>query len=152
MRKKLLALMMCATMVLGTGVTAFAATSKSDAEKVYKADGNYKNFFAEYYPEDSVVKADAYNGVKGTVEYGYLENSAPELGSQYTPVVIYKAADTINDTVKNEYYPATAVAGKFDATESTTETVEAAAKRVVNPSTVAAGTYAVTVKDDNGNA
>ena len=149
MRKKLLALLMCATMVLGTGVTAFAATSTKDAEKLYK--DNYDKFDAEYYPEDSVIKADAYNGVKGTVEYGYLDGATDTLG-QYQAVVIYKAADTINGTEKNEYYPATAVAAKFDATESTTETVDAAAKRVVNPSTVAAGTYAVTVKDDNGNA
>lgn len=151
MRKKLLALVMCATMVLGTAVTTMAATTESDAKKVY--GDNYAKFAAEYYPADSVIKADAYNGKKGTVEYGYLANTAPGLADQYTPVVIYKAGDTINGTTKGEYYAATAVKGKFDAIELTGESVADAAKRVVNAAALTVdGNYAVTVKDDNGNS
>ena len=44
MRKKLLALLMCATMVLGTAVTAVAAPLKADfdaAKKVFE-NGKYK--------------------------------------------------------------------------------------------------------------
>lgn len=155
MRKKLLALVMCATMVLGTAVTASAATSDKDAAKVYGE--NYEKFEAEYYPEDSIIKADAYNGKKGTVEYGYL-NADNGLAEQYKPVVVYKAGAEINDTKKGVYYPATAVDGKFSVTEqSTGETVSAAAVRrintaITNGSVTAAGVYAVEVKDDNENS
>lgn len=155
MRKKLLALVMCATMVLGTAVTASAATSEKDAAKVYGE--NYEKFEAEYYPEDSIIKADAYNGKEGTVEYGYL-NADNGLAEQYKPVVVYKAGAEINDTKKGVYYPATAVDGKFSVTEqSTGETVSAAAVRrirtaITNGSVTAAGVYAVEVKDDNENS
>lgn len=155
MRKKLLALVMCATMVLGTAVTASAATSDKDAAKVY--GDNYEKFEAEYYPEDSIIKADAYNGKNGTVEYGYL-NADNGLAEQYKPVVVYKAGAEINDTKKGVYYPATAVDGKFSVTEqSTGETVSAAAVRrintaITNGSVTAAGVYAVEVKDDNENS
>lgn len=159
MRKKLLALLMCATMVLGTAVTASAATSEKDAAKVY--GDNYEKFEKEYYPEDSIIKADAYNGKKGTVEYGYL-NDATDLAKQYTPVVVYKAGDKYKDlgVEKNEYYAAKAVkkvAKKLEVTEGTTESVAQAAERRVtegvrNGSITADGIYAVTVKDDNANS
>lgn len=161
MRKKLLALLMCATMVLGTVVTASAATSESDAKKVY--GDNYDKFAAEYYPADSIVKADAYNGKKGTVEYGYLDGTAAGLSDQFKPVVVYKAGDTINGTTKNQYYAAKAVMKvdkKLEVTEGSTggtETVQAAAERrvnegIANKSIKADGVYAVTVKDDNSNS
>lgn len=155
MRKKLLALLMCATMVLGTAVTASAATTEKDAKKVY--GDNYKKFEAEYYPTDSIIKADAYNGKKGTVEYGYLANTAPGVAEQFTPVVVYKAGAELNDTEKDKYYAATPVANKFDVKENGPETVSAAAVRrietaIANKSVTAKGVYAVEVKDDNGNA
>ena len=153
MRKKLLALMMCATMVLGTGVTAFAATSASDAKKVYGE--NAEKFMAEYYPEEEVVKADAYNGSNGTVEYGYLDNADTTLG-QYSPVVIFKSnGDT---ATKNQYYPATAVSAvNFTATEvggkSLSETAsDRITTAITNGSVTAADVYAVEVKVDNSTA
>lgn len=162
MRKKLLALLMCATMVLGTAVTASAATTKSDAENVYKADKNFKNFFAEYYPTDSIIKDSAYNGKNGTVEYGYkaVDNG---LAEEYDPVVVYKAGDTLNGTTKNEYYAATHVDNAVaddgtvteykitqDPTNPSASTVELAAKKAV--AGLATGLYAVEVKDNLGNA
>ena len=155
MRKKLLALLMCATMVLGTAVTASAATTEKDAKKVY--GDNYDKFEDEYYPTDSIIKADAYNGNKGTVEYGYLANTAPGVAEQFTPVVVYKAGgDKLNNTEKDKYYAATPVANKFDVTENAGETVAAAAERrintaITNKSVTAAGVYAVEV-NDNKNA
>lgn len=70
MRKKLLALLMCATMVLGTGVTAFA-DSASDAKKVY--GDNADLFIAEYYKPDEVITAKVYkkNDVSKSLTYGY---------------------------------------------------------------------------------
>ena len=56
MRKKLLALLMCATMVLGSSVVATAAPSDDDyknAEKIFKNSVNYIN---EKYKEDDTVK------------------------------------------------------------------------------------------------
>ena len=160
MRKKLLALLMCATMVLGTAVTASAATSEKDAAKVY--GDNYDKFAEEYYPTDSIVKADAYNGKKGTVEYGYLDGTAAGLAAQFTPVVVYKAGDTIDalGVEKNQYYAAKAVmkvAKKLEVTEGASESVAQAAERrvaegVTNGSITADGVYAVTVKDDNANS
>lgn len=160
MRKKLLALLMCATMVLGTVVTASAATSESDAKKVY--GDNYNKFAAEYYPEDSIVKADAYNGKKGTVEYGYLDGTAAGLSDQFTPVVVYKAGDNYAalGVTKNQYYAAKAVMKvdkKLEVTEGASESVAQAAERRVsegvrNGSITADGVYAVTVKDDNANS
>ena len=155
MRKKLLALLMCATMVLGTAVTASAATSEKDAAKVY--GDNYDKFAAEYYPTDSIIKADAYNGKKGTVEYGYL-NNAENLADPFTPVVVYKAGAELNGTKKDKYYAATAIAGKFTVTEDPAgQTVKDAAvgritTAIANKSVTAAGVYAVEVKDDNENS
>ena len=70
MRKKLLALLMCATMVLGTGVTAFA-DSVSDAKKVY--GDNADLFIAEYYKPDEVITAKVYKkgDVSKSLTYGY---------------------------------------------------------------------------------
>lgn len=166
MRKKLLALLMCATMVLGTAVTASAATTKGDAENVFKADKNFKNFFAEYYPTDSIVKDSAYNGKNGTVEYGYIYEDN-RLADEYKPVVVYKAGDTLNGTTKNEYYAATHVDNELNAdgdvveikavqkpaaTNPSVSTVELAAKKAVADAGKTTGLYAVEVKDNLGNA
>lgn len=164
MRKKLLALLMCATMVLGTAVTASAATTKGDAENVFKADKNFKNFFAEYYPTDSIVKDSAYNGKNGTVEYGYID-AVNGLADEYKPVVVYKAGDTLNGTTKNEYYAATHVDNALNANGDVVElkitqnaanpsvsSVELAAKKAVADAGLATGLYAVEVKDNLGLA
>lgn len=164
MRKKLLALLMCATMVLGTAVTASAATTKGDAENVFKADKNFKNFFAEYYPTDSIVKDSAYNGKNGTVEYGYID-AVNGLADEYKPVVVYKAGDKLNGTTKNEYYAATHVDNALDANGDVKElkitqnaanpsvsSVELAAKKAVADAGFATGLYAVEVTDNLGLA
>ena len=173
MRKKLLALLMCATMVLGTAVTASAATTVKEAQKVYttNSDGetNVKNFLDEYYPSDAIIKSTASNGVKGTVEYGYFD-LANGLADQYTPTVVFKGSGDVN-TEKGKWYAATPVAGKFSVTENadrpanlfTTkydQVAKTAAKQRIevasaNLSITAADiakapSYAVEVKDENG--
>ena len=160
MRKKLLALLMCATMVLGTAVTTMAATSESDAKKVY--GGNADNFINEYYPTDAILKSTAINGTK-TVEYGYLAEDV-DFAQKYTPVVLYKAGSTLNGTTKDKTYAATQVLKLFtgeqkkwnDGASNVTENVSTAAKRVLDEaiaadSTLADGLYAVKLTDDNGN-
>lgn len=175
MRKKLLALLMCATMVLSTAVTAMAATTKSDAEKVFKSEvdgSNYDKFFAEYYPTDAIIKSEASNGIKGTVEYGYFD-VANGLADQYTPTVVFKGSGDVN-TVKGTWYAATPVAGKLSVTENGvrpanisaapySQTAAIAAQErvqdaIANASPVALATalaaqdaaFAVEVKDENG--
>ena len=169
MRKKLLALLMCATMVLGTAVTALAATTDKDAEKVFKAkvDGsNYDKFIAEYYPTDEIIKSTASNGVRGTVEYGYFD--APNgLADQYVPTVVFKSNG--DQAEKNTWCAATPVAGLLKVTEGANKTsniggtygttaVDAAKDRInaairngsISADAVAAkNSYAVEVKDDN---
>lgn len=170
MRKKLLALLMCATMVLSTAVTAMAATTKSDAEKVFKSgvDGsNYDKFIAEYYPTDAIVKSEASNGTKGTVEYGYFD-VANGLADQYVPTVVFKSNGDVY--TKNTWYAATPVLAKLTVTENATKTpnlggsyshvaATAAKERVdaaiANGSISAAdvadkAAFAVEVKDENG--
>ena len=168
MRKKLLALLMCATMVLGTAVTASAATSESDAKKVY--DKNADNFIAEYYPADELIKGTVSNKVEGkikTVEYGYV-NDATTLGATHTATVIYKAgADRAGvngvNVKKDSYYPATAVAkllkGKeeiFGGAGTPAENVSTAAVRIFTEAGLtgltATDLVAVEVKDDNENS
>lgn len=168
MRKKLLALLMCATMVLGTAVTASAATSQSDAEKVYGK--NADNFINEYYPADELIKGTVSNKLDGkvkTVEYGYM-NTATTLGATHTATVIYKAGanrDDVSaasiDVKKDSYYPATAVAAFLKGTEQTvptvgTENVSTAANRIFREAALtglgATDKVAVEVKDDNGNS
>lgn len=161
MRKKLLALLMCATMVLGTAVTTMAATSESDAKKVY--GDNADKFIAEYYPTDAILKSTAINGTK-TVEYGYLAKDI-DFAQKYTPVVLYKAGSTLNDTTKDKTYAATQVLGLYegaqkkweDGSSAKTENVSTAAKRVLDEAiaatpTLADGLYAVKLTDDNGNS
>lgn len=111
MRKKLLALLMCATMVLGTSVTAMAAV-KDDAKKL--GVENAKKFIDEYYPTAKTLVSKTQNGTKGLVEYGYLNDvDADDVLGDYTPVVVYSKDDV--------YHPATWVysnAGKLKAYET----------------------------------
>ena len=69
MRKKLLALVMCATMVLGTAVTAVAAPSEDtfkDAKAVFSAGSK---FDAEYEGK-KLVKFTTSDSVDGRHLYG----------------------------------------------------------------------------------
>ena len=105
MRKKLLALLMCATMVLGTGVTAMAKTS-DDAEKIYVSKDNANNadlFMQEFYKGDQAIVKTVFNPVEGaSVEYGYLESGDTTMTKQVATVVWKKSG---------KYVPATQVAG-----------------------------------------
>ncbi len=78
MRKKLLALLMCATMVLGSSAVAFAVPSEDnykDAKKIYD---NSKNFTAELYKENELVKETVWvKSVQSNVTFGF--NSANDL-------------------------------------------------------------------------
>ena len=88
MRKKLLALLMCTTMVLGTGVTAMAATSDKEAKAI--GSTNAQLIMDEYYKQAGSITGTAANGALGSVKYGYATTaeSGEVLGS-YEPVVIY---------------------------------------------------------------
>ena len=88
MRKKLLALLMCATMVLGTGVTAMAATTVKEAEKI--GGENAANFMLEYWKADEAITSVTSNGTNGTVTYGYSTVKDGDVYGTYTPVVVYK--------------------------------------------------------------
>lgn len=158
MRKKLLALLMCATMVLGTAVTASAATSESDAKKVY--GDNYTKFEAEVYPDVEVIKDSAYNGKKGTVEYGYMTRTNG-LGDQYEPVVIFKGEKKV--TAEKVYYAATHVdnpvvdgvaeeikVSQQNLSVNTAQSVAKAAKDAVAAKGYTKGLYAVKVVDALG--
>ena len=82
MRKKLLALLMCATMVLGTGVTAMASTA-DDAKKIYvnKSGNNANLFMDEFYKGNETIVRKVYNPNAGDfVEYGYLNDANPAAG------------------------------------------------------------------------
>lgn len=107
MRKKLLALLMCATMVLGTGVTAFAATSESDAKKIGGENAN--NFMAEYWKADQAITSTTSNGANGMVTYGYLEDNNTDVYHAYTPVVVYK-----NSKSATGYSQATKLSAVYD--------------------------------------
>lgn len=99
MRKKLLALLMCATMVLGTGVTAMAAASDDQAKAI--GNKNADLIIAEYYKQAGAIVGTTSNGKLGTVEYGYLAEDKGTLES-YTATVVYKDKD-------GNYQPATQV-------------------------------------------
>jgi hypothetical protein len=72
MRKKLLALLMCATMVLGTAATAFAAPSEQNWSDAAKVLSNSKNIIDELYKENATVKTTAYvTSIKKTATFGY---------------------------------------------------------------------------------
>ena len=88
MRKKLLALLMCATMVLGTGVTAMA-DSIADAKKIGK--DNAQLIIDEYYKAAGTITGTTSNGKNGAVKYGYavIENESDTVLGKYEPVVIY---------------------------------------------------------------
>ena len=138
MRKKLLALLMCATMVLGTGVTAFADDTQDTVDKITK---NYSKF-------DKEVVA---NGVNSTVkdEVTYVAKDSKGNVVVKTVKVAYNA-DTQEPVVLNkDGKPATYVEDKITATEVVNQSVATTAVAAA----VAAGknTAAVTVKTLTGN-
>jgi hypothetical protein len=73
MRKKLLALLMCATMVLGTAATAFAAPSDESWTAAKKVLSNSANIINELYKEQKdAVKTTAYvSSIKKTATFGF---------------------------------------------------------------------------------
>lgn len=102
MRKKLLALLMCATMVLGTSVTAFADSTQDTVDKI---TGKNANKFAGNNTEvaangvngtvkDSVTYTykDGDNTLVNTVDVCYDTTNAADTGI-YTPVVMFTADD-----------------------------------------------------------
>ena len=124
MRKKLLALLMCATMVLGTSVTAMAAV-KDDAKAL--GTKNAQKFIDEYYPTAKTLVSKTQNGTKGQVEYGYIYKDTDTVLYSYNPVVVYSKDDV--------YHPATWVYSKdaklkaYETKATTTiTTVESAVK------------------------
>ena len=72
MRKKLLALLMCATMVLGSSAVAFAAPSQDDYTNAKKIYDNSKNFTNELYKENEKVKETVWvKSVQSNVTFGF---------------------------------------------------------------------------------
>ena len=72
MRKKLLALVMCATMVLGSSAVAFAAPSQDDYTNAKKIYDNSKNFTNELYKENEKVKETVWvKSVQSNVTFGF---------------------------------------------------------------------------------
>jgi hypothetical protein len=91
MRKKLLALLMCATMVLGTGVTAFAASPSA----------------TDYTNAKAII--DQYSAGKGYVEYEYDAAKSPvTFTTQYVSsnaannVIYYYSFTGTNSSVKTD--------------------------------------------------
>ena len=119
MRKKLLALLMCATMVLGTGVTAMAATSVDDAKKVYGE--NADNFMAEYWKADEAITSVTANKY-GSVTYGYANEKKGDVYGTFTPVVVYK-----NSKSATGYTQATPLKAEINDKKVAYELIKAAA-------------------------
>ena len=72
MRKKLLALLMCATMVLGSSAVAFAAPSQDDYTNAKKIYDNSKNFTNELFKENETVKETVWvKSVQSNVTFGF---------------------------------------------------------------------------------
>ena len=138
MRKKLLALLMCATMVLGTGVTAFADDTQDTVDKITK---NYSKF-------DKEVVA---NGVNSTVkdEVTYVAKDSKGNVVVKTVKVAYNA-DTQEPVVLNkDGKPATYVEDKLTVNEVVNQSVATTA--VAAAAAAGKNTAAVTVKTLTGN-
>ena len=106
MRKKLLALLMCATMVLGSSAVAFAVPSEDnykDAKKIYD---NSKNFTAELYKENELVKETVWvKSVQSNVTFGFNADNdlkAVKLNSDNKALLyVGDAVDVTAKTVTN---------------------------------------------------
>lgn len=172
MRKKLLALLMCATMVLGTSVTALADTTQDTVKKI--TDKNAKSFISKE------VAANGVNGtVKDSVTYTYKDGANTlvntvdvcyDTSNAYAPVPMFtddngdtQAATLVDQivTVNDSAYPnmsaqsialaaytsgKEAIKIKFAAGGDVTYLVTASG--VVGKTSVISGTKYVKTKDD----
>jgi hypothetical protein len=117
MRKKLLALLMCATMVLGSSAVAFAAPSADDytaAEKVFTTNGGKITSEITTNGSDKKITMSAYVDGEGGATYGFVGSAG-----SYSAVRLDSDGDAL------EYL------GTVDATGAVT------GASVVNPSKVA---------------
>ena len=112
MRKKLLALVMCATMVLGTAVTAVAAPLKADFEAAKKVFDNGKKITGEIGTNGSLKKVPATVNVEleGGVTYGFVDGKAVRLNEKGDITLKYIGDITYSDGVKKGASPINASA------------------------------------------
>ena len=102
MRKKLLALVMCATMVLGTAVTAVAAPLKADFDAAKKVFENGKEITGEIGTNESAKKVPVTVNVdlEGGVTYGFVGGKAVRLNEKGDYTLKYIGDITYGDGVK----------------------------------------------------
>ena len=118
MRKKLLALVMCATMVLGTAVTAVAAPLKADfdaAKKVFENGKKITGTTGEIESNGSEKKIPVTVNVdlEGGVTYGFVDGKAVRLNEKGDLTLKYIGDVAINKTKKDSVVVnASAVADK----------------------------------------
>jgi hypothetical protein len=93
MRKKLLALLMCATMVLGSSAVAFAAPSDDDWTAAGKVLSKGSDITAEY--ESANIKATAYVAGVGTGTYAFTTKAYNSVAKSYD---VYDAVKVDSDT------------------------------------------------------
>lgn len=89
MRKKLLALLMCATMVLSSSVVAMAAPSEDDFKNAGKVFTNSENFVNELYKENETIKETVWvQSVQTNVTFGFNDANlkAVKLNSDSKPL------------------------------------------------------------------
>jgi hypothetical protein len=130
MRKKLLALLMCATMVLGSSAVAFASPSTSDktkAKEVFTKNG--AKITSEYTTNSSssyttITATGTVNKVEGTYAFVASDDSAVKVNSK-NKALAYIGTDVTNLNTKE---------GKTvtDATTNPSAYLEAAVKEVAD--------------------
>ena len=104
MRKKLLALVMCATMVLGTAVTAVAAPLKEDYDNAKKIFKTGADVIKEMDTNGSKKKVPVTVNVdlEGGVPYGFnAAGEAVRLNEKVDKALAYIGKIAINKTKKN---------------------------------------------------
>lgn len=103
MRKKLLALVMCATMVLGTAVTAVAAPLQADYDNAKKVFSNGSKVMNEITANDSykLVPVTVNVDLEGGVKYGFDANGkAVRLDADGKKALKYVGKVDIDNTKK----------------------------------------------------
>ena len=103
MRKKLLALVMCATMILGTAVTAVAAPLKEDYDNAKKIFKNGADVITEMTTNKSAKKVPVTVNVdlEGGVAYGFnTDGEAVRLNEKGDKALAYIGKIAINKTKK----------------------------------------------------
>ena len=106
MRKKLLALVMCATMVLGTAVTAVAAPLKADFDAAKKVFENGKKITGETGEIESngskkKIPVTVNVDLEGGVTYGFVDGQAVRLNDKGDLTLKYIGDVAINKTKKD---------------------------------------------------